>query len=99
LDYWLIKLQNNQIDALRAAGVKAASINSGVGYSEKQEIFADLATGHPYTRLLYVTPEFCCMDHFRRLIKLVHEQRELARIAVDEAHCISEWYVHFQRIG
>lgn len=31
------------------------------------------------------------MDHFRNHLRIVHEQRELARIAVDEAHCISEW--------
>lgn len=51
----------------------------------------DLKCGHPRTRLLYVTPEFCAMDHFRRVLRIIHEQRELARIAVDEAHCISEW--------
>jgi len=31
------------------------------------------------------------MDHFRRVLRVIYEQRELARIAVDEAHCISEW--------
>jgi len=31
------------------------------------------------------------MDHFRNVLRLVHKQRELARIAIDEAHCISEW--------
>ena len=31
------------------------------------------------------------MDHFRKCLRTVHQQRELARIAVDEAHCISEW--------
>lgn len=51
----------------------------------------DLATGHPLTRLLYVTPEQCSTDSFRKHIKLVHQQREFARLAVDEAHCISEW--------
>lgn len=65
-----------------------------MGYTEKQRIFADLATGHPFTRLLYVTPEFCAMDHFRKHLKTVYDQRELARIAVDEAHCISEWSVY-----
>ncbi len=43
------------------------------------------------TRLLYVTPEYCALDHFRRRLHTVYEQRELARIAIDEAHCISEW--------
>lgn len=51
----------------------------------------DLATGHPRTRLLYVTPEQCSMEAFRKHLKLVYEQREFARLAVDEAHCISEW--------
>jgi bloom syndrome protein len=31
------------------------------------------------------------LDKFRKLLRLIHEQRELARIAIDEAHCISEW--------
>jgi len=43
------------------------------------------------TRLLYVTPEFCQGDHFRRILRVIHSQKELARIAVDEAHCVSEW--------
>lgn len=51
----------------------------------------DLKTGHPRTRLLYVTPEYCALDYFRKVLRTVHAQRELARIAVDEAHCISEW--------
>jgi superfamily II DNA helicase RecQ len=52
---------------------------------------ADLKTGHPRTRLLYITPEFCTMDYFHHVLRVVHAQRELARIAIDEAHCISEW--------
>lgn len=59
--------------------------------SDRTRVMDDLKCGHPRTRLLYVTPEFCQMDHFRRVLRLVYEQHELARIAVDEAHCISEW--------
>ena len=51
----------------------------------------DLLSGHPRIRLLYVTPELCEMDHFRRNVQTIHSQGELRRIAVDEAHCISEW--------
>ena len=77
--------------SLRTAGIKVATINSTTSPSEREEILDDLKCGHPLIRLLYVTPEFCTMQHFRRLLRIVHSQRELSRIAIDEAHCISEW--------
>jgi len=82
---------NNQVAALRAAGVRVATINSTTTPSVKNEILEDLQCGHPLTRLLYVTPEYCQLDHFRRILRIIHEQKELSRIAIDEAHCISEW--------
>ncbi|CAK1362559.1 ATP-dependent DNA helicase Q-like 4A [Cercospora beticola] len=87
----LLALMNNQMAGLRAANIKVETINSTTPHSAKQAILADLKSGHPLTRLLYVTPEYCQLDHFRSHLKIVYEQRELARIAVDEAHCISEW--------
>lgn len=47
--------------------------------------------GHPLTRLLYITPEYTLTESFRRHLETVYLQGELARIAIDEAHCISEW--------
>src|ERR1700760_4496205 len=82
---------NNQIATLRAANVRVESINSTVSVATRKEIMADLQCGHPKTKLLYVTPEFCAMDYFRRVLRIVHNQKELARVAIDEAHCISEW--------
>lgn len=76
---------------MRAANIEAATINSNTTYQEKQRLLADLETGHPITRLLYVTPEQCNTDGFRKHLRIVYQQRELARVAVDEAHCISEW--------
>lgn len=87
----LLALMNNQIASLRAAGINVATINSTTPHSVKTAILEDLKSGHPHTRLLYVTPEYCQLDNFRKHLRIVHEQRELARIAVDEAHCISEW--------
>ena len=87
----LLALMNNQIASLRTAGINVATINSTTPQGLKLAIFDDLRSGHPHTRLLYVTPEFCQLDHFRKLLRIVYEQKELARIAVDEAHCISEW--------
>lgn len=47
--------------------------------------------GHPRTRLLYITPEYTLTESFRRHMQAIYSQGELARIAIDEAHCISEW--------
>lgn len=87
----------NQVEALRAANVDARTLNGNTPLPERDLIYRDLATGHPRTRLLYVTPELCSLDRFRERLKLVHEQKELARIAVDEAHCISEWGHDFRK--
>jgi bloom syndrome protein/3-oxo-5-alpha-steroid 4-dehydrogenase 1 len=93
----LLSLMMNQVEALRGAKVDARTLNSNTTQSERDYIYQDLASGHPRTRLLYVTPELCSTDSFRRKLRVVHEQRELARVAVDEAHCISEWGHDFRK--
>lgn len=87
----------NQVEALRAAQVDARTLNSNTPVQERDYIYQDLQTGHPRTRLLYVTPELCSGEHFRKRIQIVYQQKELARIAVDEAHCISEWGHDFRK--
>lgn len=89
--------QINQVEALRASGIDASSLNSNTPYAEKTRIHRDLETGHPRTRLLYVTPELCSSSRFRDRLQLVYQQRELARVAIDEAHCISEWGHDFRK--
>ncbi|PLN78896.1 putative RecQ family helicase RecQ [Aspergillus taichungensis] len=87
----LLALMTDQVTALQSLGVEVATINSTTSLSERREILADLLSGHPHTRLLYVTPELCQTETFRRNLQTIHAQGELARIAIDEAHCISEW--------
>ena len=93
----LLSLMMNQVEILQGAGVDARTLNSHTLPAERDRIHQDLASGHPHTRLLYVTPELCSTGGFRRRLVVVHEQRELARIVVDEAHCISEWGHDFRR--
>jgi RecQ family ATP-dependent DNA helicase len=87
----LLALMTNQINAARALGIPTESISSNTPQSERNRIVSDLKCGHPETRLLYVTPELCTMDHFRKLLNTIHSQGQLIRVAIDEAHCISEW--------
>ncbi|SPO03967.1 related to recQ gene for DNA helicase [Cephalotrichum gorgonifer] len=93
----LLSLMMNQVEALRKAGIDARTLNSTTSISERDAINKDLESGHPFTRLLYVTPELCSTDRFRQRLQLVYKQRELARIAIDEAHCISEWGHDFRK--
>ncbi|KAI5841304.1 P-loop containing nucleoside triphosphate hydrolase protein [Tricharina praecox] len=87
----LLSIMANQVEALLAAGIKAAKLDSSMDMQERNEIFRDLESGRPTLRLLYVTPELCTTPGFRAKLGVLHKDGELNRIVVDEAHCISEW--------
>ncbi|KAJ5231626.1 uncharacterized protein N7469_006214 [Penicillium citrinum] len=87
----LLALMMDQVNSLQAIGVAVSTINSNTPLAERRLILDDMLSGHPRTRLLYVTPELCQTDSFRRNLQIVHQQEQLNRIAIDEAHCISEW--------
>ncbi len=81
----LIALMKNQVDALRAAGVAATFLNSSLDSMEASRRLDGLRRGA--YRLLYVAPERLLLDGFLRELT----QWNVARFAIDEAHCISEW--------
>ena len=81
----LIALMKDQVDALQARGIPAAAVNSALGAEEYRQVMLDLARGA--LRILYVAPErFGAEGFMRRLC----EQR-VCLLAVDEAHCLSQW--------
>ena len=79
----LIALMHDQIRAATAVGIKAASLTSADG--DREETMRRFRDGE--LDLLYVAPERATTDGFRRLIDRAH----LSLIAIDEAHCVSEW--------
>jgi superfamily II DNA helicase RecQ len=81
----LLALMNDQVTALLAASIPAATINSKTPIPARDAILNDLKCGHPTTRLLYITPEFSQSASFRAHLATVYAQREFARLAIDEA--------------
>jgi len=81
----LIALMQDQVDALREAGVAAAYLNSSLGADDQREVERQLAAGE--LNLLYVAPERLLTGRFLNLL----EHTEVALFAIDEAHCVSQW--------
>src|ERR1051325_9684529 len=84
----LISLMKDQVDGLRVDGVAAAYLNSTLQARERDEVVADVRSGR--CRLLYVSPERIAGEAGQALRRLL-AQSDLRFIAVDEAHCISQW--------
>lgn len=81
----LIALMKDQVDALVEKGIAAAEINSTVAPEEQDARLDRAASGE--LRLLYVAPERFKSERFRARIAGIR----VSRVAVDEAHCISQW--------
>jgi len=81
----LIALMKDQVDALRTSGIAATFLNSTLAGNEARERLRGLDRNQ--FRLLYVAPERLMMENFlERALNW-----NIAQIAIDEAHCISEW--------
>lgn len=81
----LISLMKDQVDTLNEMGINAAFINSSLGLKEYRSVMANAQKG--VYKLLYIAPERLDTESFWELISGMN----IAFIAVDEAHCVSEW--------
>ena len=81
----LIALMQDQVEALRQLGVRAAYLNSTLDAGEAQAIERQLLAGE--LDLLYVAPERLLTPRFLSLL----DRARLSLFAIDEAHCVSQW--------
>ena len=81
----LIALMQDQVEALRQLGVRAAFLNSSLDAQTAMQVERQLADGE--LDLLYVAPERLLTPRFLSLL----ERSRIALFAIDEAHCVSQW--------
>ncbi|XLS28457.1 DNA helicase RecQ [Flavobacteriaceae bacterium M23B6Z8] len=84
----LIALMKNQVDAIRGISSNngvAHVLNSSLTKAEVRQVMEDISTG--ITKLLYVAPESLTKEEYVDFLKTV----QISFVAIDEAHCISEW--------
>ena len=81
----LLSLMKDQVDALKQNGIPAAAINSTIPREEVNPLLRQAYEGR--LKLLYVTPERLAMEYFQYQLSFLN----VTMVAIDEAHCISQW--------
>src|SRR4051812_46377958 len=86
----LIALMKDQIDFLKSKGIAAARLDSSLELTEYRDVMSSLSANQ--LKLLYIAPERLASERFLQTLKRLH----IAMLAIDEAHCISEWGHNFR---
>jgi ATP-dependent DNA helicase RecQ len=81
----LVSLMNDQVAALRSMGIKGAYINGSLSFNQLLKAYDRLSMGE--YKIVYVAPERLDTDGFRNAISYL----KISMVAIDEAHCISQW--------
>ncbi|KAK4128590.1 hypothetical protein N657DRAFT_676349 [Parathielavia appendiculata] len=90
----LLSLMIDQVAHLARLNILAATFNGSINNALRSHILGSFHQENPehYVQLLYVTPEMLTSSPtFRNGIELLYRKKKLARIVIDEAHCVSHW--------
>jgi RecQ family ATP-dependent DNA helicase len=90
----LLSLMQDQVDHLSRLKIQASLFNSEVTEEHRQLVMQSLKGSTPerFIQLLYITPEMLSKStRVLNALQALHRNRKLARIVIDEAHCVSQW--------
>ncbi|PCD21192.1 hypothetical protein AU210_016618 [Fusarium oxysporum f. sp. radicis-cucumerinum] len=90
----LLSLMQYQVDHMKALGIQAVAFNGEYSAEYKRQVMTafEKRSSEDYIELLYVTPEMVSKNTtFNNGLRTLHHKGKLARIIIDEAHCVSQW--------
>lgn len=90
----LLSLMQDQVEQLQRLEIKALLLNGETQKEERQWIMSTLSKSgtEDHIQLLYITPEMVNKSQaLVRSLEKLHQRKRLARIVIDEAHCVSQW--------
>ncbi|OTB07626.1 hypothetical protein M426DRAFT_317933 [Hypoxylon sp. CI-4A] len=90
----LLSLMQDQVDHLKALNIEATSFSGETKVTERSKIMGYLSERNPelHVQLLYVTPEMINKSKtFLNGLDTLYRNKKLARLVIDEAHCVSQW--------
>lgn len=90
----LLSLMQDQVDQLQRLKIKAILLNKDTKKEERTQVLSTLARhgADEHIQLLYITPEMMNKNQvLNRILESLHSRQRLARIVIDEAHCVSQW--------
>ena len=86
----LISLMNDQVQHLLDLGIRAAYLNSGLSAGQRRFVLQLLSNAE--LDLIYIAPEMVtASQQFKAAIQSLYKRNNLARVVIDEAHCVSSW--------
>lgn len=92
----LVALISNQIANAKKLGIPCATINSHMTKTWNTQVKSEIGNRDTKLRLLYITPETLCSDHFQPHLNNLNKNKTLKLFAIDEAHCVSSWGHEFR---